>query len=178
MTNAKRAAFLAAYRGTGNILLACQAAQISRSSHYRWLQEPDYAQEFEQAKKDAVDVLEAEARRRAVEGYMEPVGWYKGQAGGTVRRYSDALLIFLLKGAAPEKYRERVEVSGALAKIDFGRMTDEQLSRIAGGEHPWSVLAPTRDLPEPEAGEATGKGEMLMLPSATDGAEEYTPHKP
>ena len=142
----KKKAFLAAFRETGNVRVASQAAQISRASHYRWLQEPDYAEEFEQAKADAVDVLEAEARRRAVEGYMEPVGWYKGQAGGTVRRYSDALLIFLLKGAAPEKYRERLEVRGALARIDFGRMTDEQLARIAAGEHPYAVLAPTRDL--------------------------------
>ena len=40
----------------------------------RWVVEPDYAEEFEQAKADAVDVLEAEARRRAVEGILEPVG--------------------------------------------------------------------------------------------------------
>jgi hypothetical protein len=40
----KKGAFLAAYRETGNIKLACIAAQISRSSHYRWLeQSPDYA---------------------------------------------------------------------------------------------------------------------------------------
>ena len=102
----KKSAFLAAYRETGNVRLACTAARIGRSSHYRWLEhDPSYVEDFEQAKKDAVDVLEAEARRRAVEGYMEPVGWSKGQAGGTVRRYSAALLIFLLKGAAPEQYR-------------------------------------------------------------------------
>ena len=68
-----------------------------------------------------------------MEGWEEPVGWYKGEAGGTVRRFSDTLLIFLLKGAAPEKYRERLEVRGALGKIDFGRMIDEQLARIAAG---------------------------------------------
>ena len=56
--------FLAAYRETCNIRLACEAARIGRSSHYRWLEhDPQYAEEFEQAKKDAVDVLEAEARR-------------------------------------------------------------------------------------------------------------------
>ena len=72
---AKRAAFLAAYRETGNVKPAAEAAQISRSAHYRWVAEPDYAEEFEQAKADAVDVLEAGARRRAVEGILEPVGW-------------------------------------------------------------------------------------------------------
>ena len=32
-----------------------------------------------------------------------------------VRKYSDVLLIFLLKGLRPERYRERVEVKGSLA---------------------------------------------------------------
>jgi len=103
---------------------------------------------------------------------LSPWGGYKGQAGGTVKRYSDTLLIFLLKGLKPEVYRERLEVRGTLGQIDFGRMTDEQLSRIAGGEHPWSVLAPTRDLPEPEAGESTVRREILMLPPGSDEAEE------
>ena len=67
---------------------------------------------FEEASEDAADSLEAEARRRAVEGVEEPVGWYKGQAGGVVRKYSDTLLIFLLKGRRPELYRERFEHSG------------------------------------------------------------------
>ena len=159
----KKRAFLAAYRETGNVKLACEAGRIGRSSHYRWLeQDTDYVKEFEQAKKDAVDVLEAEARRRAVEGIEEPVGWYKGQAGGTVRRYSDTLLIFLLKGAAPEKYRERVEVSGALARLDFGRMTDEQLAAIKEGQHPYAVLAPSREL---LGGSASSDGEIPMLPA-------------
>ena len=46
-------------------------------------------------------------------------------------------------------FRERVEVRGILGKIDFSRLTDSQLSRIAAGEHPWAVLAPTRNLLEP-----------------------------
>jgi len=165
----KKRAFLAAYSETGNIRLACQAAQIGRSSHYRWLDDPDYAEEFEQAKKDAVDVLEAEARRRAVEGWEEPVGWYKGEAGGTVRRYSDTLLIFLLKGAAPQKYRERMEVSGALKGLDFSVMTDEQLSRIKGGENPYVVLAQTRAVlkdPLPR------DGEILRLPRGREDGSE------
>lgn len=45
--------------------------------------------------EEAADVLEAEARRRAT-------------VGG-----SDVLLIFLLKGARPEKYRDRYEVRQA-----------------------------------------------------------------
>ncbi len=43
-----------------------------------------------------------------MEGVEEPVRWYKGEAGGMVRKYSDVLLIFLLKGLRPDKYKDRV----------------------------------------------------------------------
>jgi hypothetical protein len=64
------------------------------------------------AKEMAADRLEEEAWRRAVDGVEEPVGFYRGEPGAYVRRYSDTLLIFLLKGLRPEKYRERYEHSG------------------------------------------------------------------
>ena len=136
-------AFLAAFRETGNVCLACQAAGVGRSSHYRWLeQDPEYREAFDQAKEDATDVLEAEAHRRAVEGVEEPVGWDKGVAGGTVRRYSDVLLMFLLKGLRPERYRERVDVRGVLAHLDVSQLPDELVARLAAGENPITVLAP------------------------------------
>ncbi len=136
-------AFLAAFRETGNVRLACEVAKVGRSSHYRWLEEePAYREAFDQAKLQAADVLEQEAHRRAVEGVEEPVGWYKGEAGGTVRRYSDTLLIFLLKGVLPDRYRERVDVRGVLAHLDVSRLPDELVARLAAGENPITVLAP------------------------------------
>ena len=59
-----------------------------------------------------------------------------------------------------------------MSRIDFSRMTDEQLSRVAAAEHPYAALAPSRDLLEPEAAEPTVRGEILMLPPGSDGAEE------
>jgi hypothetical protein len=75
--------------------------------------DPDYQAEFEEAHKEACDRLEQEARRRAVEGVDEPV-FYKGEHCGVVRKYSDTLLIFLLNGAMPHKYKSRFsgKVSG------------------------------------------------------------------
>lgn len=106
-------AFLAAFASCGNISTAAILADVNRKEHYRWLEaDPAYADRYEQANEQAADALEQEARRRAVEGVEEPVGWFQGQAGGTVRKYSDTLLIFLLKGARPEKYRERYEHTG------------------------------------------------------------------
>ncbi len=138
----KKKAFLAAFRATGNVRLACEAAEVGRSSHYRWLEaDAAYEEAFDLAKEDAADILEAEATRRAVEGVEEPTGWYKGEPGGFIRRYSDTLLIFLLKGLRPEVYRERVEVRGLLAKLDLNLLPNHLIARIAAGEHIEAVLA-------------------------------------
>ena len=44
----------------------------------------------------AAESLENEARRRAIEGVVDDV-WYQGEKVGKQRRFSDVLLIFLLK---------------------------------------------------------------------------------
>src|SRR4030042_47726 len=88
---------------------AARAAGVSRQQVYNWLEgDKDFAAKFEDAKLEAVELLEKEARRRGVDGVKEPV-FYKGQVCGAIRKYSDTLLIVLLKGLAPEKYRERVD---------------------------------------------------------------------
>lgn len=109
---ARRSAFLAAYADCGNITAAAAAAGVSRQKHYEWLDDPDYAARFDQTHEAAADALEAEARRRAVEGIDEPV-FHNGEVCGYRRRYSDVLLIFLLKGLRPEKFRERHQLDVA-----------------------------------------------------------------
>lgn len=119
--------FLAVLRDTGNVRAAAQAAQVDRSTPYKLRgADPAFAASWEEAMDDAADVLEAEARRRATIGVDEPV-FYQGVPVGSVRRYSDTLLIFLLKGARPQTYRERVAITSeteppvrdrVVAKID------------------------------------------------------------
>src|SRR5690606_18484748 len=71
-------------------------------------EDPDFAAAWDEAMEQASDALEVEARRRAIEGWDEPV-FYQGMETGMVRKFSDTLLIFLLKGARPEKYRDRID---------------------------------------------------------------------
>ena len=81
----------------------------------------------------------------------------RGVAGGTVRRYSDVLLIFLLKSLRPDRYRERVDVRGVLAHLDVSLLPDELVARLAAGENPITVLAPVlqaSELPALPPGEA------------------------
>lgn len=107
--------FLAELAKRGNVRDACKAARIARATPYRWREaDPDFAAAWRDALDQAADVLEREAFRRAVTGVQEPVFGSLGPGQGTgevgaVRKYSDTLLIFLLKGARPEKYRERVD---------------------------------------------------------------------
>lgn len=91
--------FLGSLRTTGNVGLSCTAASIGRSTVYEWRGKDEaFASAWADALEEAADVLLAEARRRAIEGVEEPI-MHQGQVVTTVRRYSDLLLIFLLKSA-------------------------------------------------------------------------------
>lgn len=104
----KQSAFLKAFTLSGSITKAADDAKVERGMHYRWLRDPKYLAQFKAARRTAIQGWEDEAVRRANEGVLEPV-FYKGKACGAVRRYSDGLLMFLLRGAKPQKYRERVD---------------------------------------------------------------------
>ena len=93
---------------------ACNAVAISRQALYAHKKKnPDFAEEWSSAIDAGSDKLEDEALRRAHDGVDEPV-FYQGEIVGHVRKYSDTLLMFLLKGRRPQKYRDhlRAEVTG------------------------------------------------------------------
>jgi hypothetical protein len=132
MDNIKKKAFLVAFAECGNVTQAAQAAGIVRQTHYEWLDSiPEYAELFELAKESAADKLEQEARRRAVQG-VEEVVYYQGKEVGRQLRYSDNLLMFMLKGERPEKFKDRTELTGAKGgPIQLEAMTaDQRQSRI------------------------------------------------
>lgn len=84
--------FISNYRDTGIVRLAAAAAGIGRQWAYECRKtDPVFAKAWEEAEADAIEALEAEAKRRAYNG-------------------SDTLLIFMLKASAPDKYREKVTV--------------------------------------------------------------------
>jgi hypothetical protein len=131
-------AFLDAYRLSGNVTEASLATGIHRMTHYKWLdRDANYKAEFAKADIEATEHMEAEARRRAMIGWDEPV-FQKGQqvmmndGGGNlvparIRKYSDTLLIFLLKGRNPDKYADR-------QKTDVDLKTPDSLKIIIGDD--------------------------------------------
>ncbi len=102
----KKRTFLDAFARLGVVTHAATAAKIDRDLHYKWMKsDPAYAEAFTDAETRAIDTLEREAWRRAVEGNKRPV-FHQGKKCGELTEYSDVLLIFLLKGRFPERYRE------------------------------------------------------------------------
>jgi hypothetical protein len=136
--DAWRATFLAVLAETGNVSEAVSATTVSRRFVYdERARNAEFAAEWDDALDQASDVMEREALRRAVEGWDEPVFGSMGQGlgsgqVGTVRKYSDTLLIFLLKGARPEKFRERTDVRHS-GKIDVSKLSDDELRAIVEG---------------------------------------------
>lgn len=128
-------AFLAVLAETANVSVAASAVGIARNTAYtRRNSSVAFRALWDDAVARSVDMLEEEARRRAAVGVDEPV-FYQGQPCGVIRRYSDTLLIFLLKAHRPEKYRENVSVqhSGAIDLLGLAGATDDELAARARG---------------------------------------------
>jgi len=131
-----RPTFLSALRNTGNVSASAKAAGVDRTTAYKakaaslQTKNATFAKGWDEAIEVATDLLEGEARRRAIAGVEEPV-YYRGEVVGAVRKYSDTLLIFLLKAHRPEKFREHhsMEHSGP----DGGPIPVEQ-------EVDWTIL--------------------------------------
>jgi hypothetical protein len=114
-TKQKVTEFLELLSQTGIVSTATKALNLDRMQIYKMRNsDPEFRAAWDHALEQAAETLEAEARRRALEGVEEPV-WYQGAQVGYTKRYSDILLMFLLKGNNPEKFKERSsnELTGA-----------------------------------------------------------------
>nr|WP_263413504.1 DUF1804 family protein [Terriglobus aquaticus] len=86
---------------------------VPRATAYQWRDaDADFAEDWRKARAMGLEVLEDEALRRAYTGVDRPV-YQGGKQVGSTREYSDTLLIFLLKGAKPETYRDNAKVEHA-----------------------------------------------------------------
>jgi len=104
-----RTAFLKKLAKTGIVCVSCKSARVDRSTAYR-LRKSDakFKERWDEAIEAAVESMELECRRRAVDGVKKPV-YQGGKLVGEITEFSDTLLIFMLKALRPEKYRDRYE---------------------------------------------------------------------
>lgn len=107
-------AFLIALEQTGgSVSKACEAAKVSSTTAYgRKKNDVQFRERWEAALDRAADLLEDEARRRAFKG-------------------SDNLLMFLLKGARPERFRES---RASIPPAELNKLIESELARISASK--------------------------------------------
>ena len=153
--------FLDRLRASGVVARACREVGVSYSTAYALrARDGDFAAAWDEALEESYDTLEQEARRRALEGWDEPIVhqgqltpvWERDAAGKavldeagnpvqardangalqwlTVRKHRDALLQFLLKGYRRRFGTERTEMTGA-----DGAPIPQQILVVTGVPH-------------------------------------------
>ncbi|MEF8794423.1 hypothetical protein [Thiohalorhabdus sp.] len=111
VTEEEKARFIERLCETGNVTEACRTVGIQPQVMYRIRDregEEEFREAWDLALDEGSDMLEAEARRRAVEGVDRPI-YQRGECVGFERQYSDQLLVRLLEAHKPDKYRHRAE---------------------------------------------------------------------
>ena len=102
--------FLYALMREGNVSEAARQVGANRTALYqKRARDDEFAALWDECLAIGCDNLEDTARRLAVNGWDEPI-FHDGEVVGSKRKYSPALIIFLLKSHKPEKYRERFDI--------------------------------------------------------------------
>lgn len=106
----KQIRFLRCFEACASVTQAARWAKVVRRTHYDWLEQSEtYRAAFERATTIAGRALEDEAVRRAHEGLRKAIR-YKGRVVGWETEYSDSLMLALLKGFLPDKYKDRTDL--------------------------------------------------------------------
>jgi hypothetical protein len=147
----KKRRFLECFAQTGSVNRASQHAGVSRRTHLNWRKtDRRFAAACEDALTMFIEEIEWEVHRRGVEGVLEPV-YYAGKPVGAIRKYSDNLLMFLLKALKPEKYRDNYNSFGEPPPVDREEV-------IASIEKKLQRLAQRTGMPPPQEPERRGAG--------------------
>lgn len=102
--------FLKVFSEAANHSEAARKAKVNRQYVYEYRDaHPWFAELYAEADEIAKDAIDEEIHRRGIKGTNRPV-FQGGKRVGTIREYSDTLLIFLAKARNPAKYRENAKV--------------------------------------------------------------------
>ncbi len=122
LTLEKRDKFIACIQDTGNVTWASRLIGMSRVGMYNARdRDNEFKELWDNAFEEFIDTVEAEVKRRAIEGVEKPI-FYKGKRvdKGKVREYSDNLLMFYLKRYRPpfrDNHKIEVELGDKTAKF-------------------------------------------------------------
>jgi hypothetical protein len=137
--------FLHAFTRMPNKTEALKAARLTPEElEARKRNDSDFARSYLEADELGTDVLEDAAVSRAVCGWDEPVfDMRRGTEVGTIRKYSDTLLVFLLKGKR-KKYRGEDNTGGRGVSEEARREMNAIFDEMQGAIGRQLEIAPTR----------------------------------
>lgn len=126
--------FLEQFAQCGVVSEAADSANIHRSTVYVWTKaSARCAREFAEARARADDVLRTAAKRRAVDGVLEPV-FFQGKVCGYVRKFSDTMLARLLAAHCEEhKDESTIKLMGDKEQpvtFDVTALSSEQIAKL------------------------------------------------
>jgi hypothetical protein len=147
--------WLEAFARERSVSNACLAVRKGRTNVYAARKaDKAFADAWAEIEETTLDDLETSAMSRAIQGWPEPV-IYKGRLSRDddgkplfVRKFSNALTIFMLKTRRPERYniapgdtgsegspQDRArELRAALAEMDASVPTEQSLAAVEDGE--------------------------------------------
>jgi hypothetical protein len=139
-TAARRKRFLTVLAQTANVTRAAAALKITTTTAYKERKRnASFAKAWDEALEAALDDLEAALLDRAVHGVEQP-RFFGGKACGTVRHYSDAAAMFILRARRPERYGKSVvepcmtEEPAERGDADARAAIEAELDRLAASE--------------------------------------------
>ena len=102
LSKKKKRLFLDILSKTGQVTEAARSVGYTSTQHLHLMRREDeeFAADWADAIEAAGDFLKAEAWRRAHDGVLEPT-YYKGEIVGYTTKYSDALMMFLIRQNDP-----------------------------------------------------------------------------
>lgn len=109
--------YLAGFSVDCTLTAGMRAAGVNNHTVYQWRETDDtFVMRENDLRTQLADRLEGEAIRRGAVGWDRPI-YQRGELCGYERVYSDMLLKLMLSALRPEKFRERVDVSGSVEQI-------------------------------------------------------------
>ena len=135
--------FLELLQETGNPTLAAQACGIARETAFNWRsKDPEFARLWAEAKEASIDLLEGQARLRAI-------------------KRSDTLMVFLLKAERPWKYGDQVRHIHSLERMTNAQLVEYILEGLAADG---ATLAPGGGDDDPAGGKPQSDPAPPALP--------------
>ena len=129
-------------------------------AYYHRKHDPQFAEQWEEARQHGIEMLHARAFQRALEGDLEPV-YHMGICVGYIRKFDTKLQIEMLRAYRPERFKTPGTNVNIGTKGDVFVFTEEQRHILMDYNRQWLLdhPPPPRELGEegtcPRVGDTT-----------------------